>query len=140
MRVSKLRSLCIVACGYRIRVRFALLGWMWRSKISIRFFVVVGCGCVRRTVDSIARTPLESRSQFRITNISKRNSDSNSNDHNNSNRVTRTSPTTTIPNVCVSVQLKAKVQAVIKALGVPVEACLSCQDDYYRKVRRETKY
>eukprot|EP00904_Undaria_pinnatifida_P003137 jgi/Undpi1/12824/HiC_scaffold_7.g02491.m1 len=31
--------------------------------------------------------------------------------------------------------LKAKVQAVIKALGVPVEALLACQNDYYRKPR-----
>lgn len=35
-----------------------------------------------------------------------------------------------------SLQLQAKVRSVVEALGVPVEAYLACQDDYYRKVCR----
>lgn len=31
-------------------------------------------------------------------------------------------------------QLQTKVQAVVKALKVPVEVYLACHDDYYRKV------
>ncbi|CAN0026343.1 unnamed protein product, partial [Choristocarpus tenellus] len=32
-------------------------------------------------------------------------------------------------------QLKAKLDAIVRALGVPVEVYLSCEDDYFRKPR-----
>lgn len=32
-------------------------------------------------------------------------------------------------------QLQAKVRSVVQAIGIPVEAFMACQDDYYRKVR-----
>lgn len=34
-----------------------------------------------------------------------------------------------------SSQLQTKVESVVDALMVPVEAYLACEDDYYRKVK-----
>ena len=109
-------SLYVVGCGNRI---FDSIALRWMRIPNVRFIALRGR--MRKSNIRFDRsTPSDGMSERGIIMI-------------NSNKILAGIA------ACSFVQIQAKVQAVIKALGIPVQALLSCQDDYYRKVRCDTR-